>query len=636
MSIPPDASSQPSGEPDWVANEPPAAAPADDAYTADNSPLDEGVPGERAANEYAPDDAAQPNYTQNDYIRDDTWEGAAVPPGHASHPYSLTPPPRSRDRLRFQSSLVQGMLVVLALLVIVALAATVAVFTPESLTGLLPAAREEAAPAAVVINDPNAEATDAAPDNSATDNDVFIMPNRTSAEDEATPGEATAPAADNAEDNAEDNAVDAPEDDAAESTPGDADQANGDGAGEAASAAPPTETPVSVASTPGAAQLFVQAVAASDNEQWLQAAQFYERVRALDVGYQPQRVAENLLVAYNNAAAQLLAGEAIDTSSVEAALQLSRSALALDGSNESAQAQSERLNNFVVGNRALRLGDPATAIERLQPFAQEADGPLSQLATARLYDAHLLLGDEAMRAAAIEIAVANFNAAAALAVADSSALAARLDSLNRLDFIETAELNAAAQSLLSLPLTSGNAEADNTDSAEADSAEADVAAPAAPVAVAPAPVNVPPLPTPAPIAVPPTPAASDALSATEALTATEVAIVAAPTAPPVSPACAGTSVSIVRPQPNAVVSGLLTVTGSATNESFEFYKLEFTPVDRANVAWFAGGERPVISGPLGSWDTTAQPNGDYIIRLTVVDDFGNYPPPCDVPVRVQN
>ncbi len=42
------------------------------------------------------------------------------------------------------------------------------------------------------------------------------------------------------------------------------------------------------------------------------------------------------------------------------------------------------------------------------------------------------------------------------------------------------------------------------------------------------------------------------------------------------------------------------------------------------------------SGQLGAMDTAALPNGEYTLRLTVVDQTGNYLPPCDVSIIIQN
>ena len=69
---------------------------------------------------------------------------------------------------------------------------------------------------------------------------------------------------------------------------------------------------------------------------------------------------------------------------------------------------------------------------------------------------------------------------------------------------------------------------------------------------------------------------------------------------------------------------------------FWFYKLEWAPAGSETFAYFAGSRLAVTSGWLGTLDTTTLLNGDYVIRLTVVDLTGNYPPPCDVGVRVEN
>ena len=88
----------------------------------------------------------------------------------------------------------------------------------------------------------------------------------------------------------------------------------------------------------------------------------------------------------------------------------------------------------------------------------------------------------------------------------------------------------------------------------------------------------------------------------------------------------GTQAIITSPQPNSTVRGLVVVKGSATIESFQFYKVEFgrgaSPTD-----WHVIGSttpRPVVEGVLAQWDTTALPDGVYTLRLQVVKNDGNY------------
>ena len=44
---------------------------------------------------------------------------------------------------------------------------------------------------------------------------------------------------------------------------------------------------------------------------------------------------------------------------------------------------------------------------------------------------------------------------------------------------------------------------------------------------------------------------------------------------------------------------------------------------------------PVSEGHLGLWDTDVLPEGVYILRFTVVDKTGNYPPPCETKVTIE-
>ena len=87
-----------------------------------------------------------------------------------------------------------------------------------------------------------------------------------------------------------------------------------------------------------------------------------------------------------------------------------------------------------------------------------------------------------------------------------------------------------------------------------------------------------------------------------------------------------------------MLAGTATISGVATHEAFQFYKLEYAAGANAadGYTYFGGGQVQISGGVLGNFNTTVLPNGAYTIRLTVVDREGNFPPPCDVSVVVQN
>jgi hypothetical protein len=105
-----------------------------------------------------------------------------------------------------------------------------------------------------------------------------------------------------------------------------------------------------------------------------------------------------------------------------------------------------------------------------------------------------------------------------------------------------------------------------------------------------------------------------------------------------APVCPDSRAVLVSPGEGQVVSGLVDVTGTATHEAFQYYKLEYAPGANANggFVYFDGANNPVTGGRLGALNTPSLPNGAYTIRLSVVDQTGNFPPPCQVTVTIQN
>ncbi len=187
---------------------------------------------------------------------------------------------------------------------------------------------------------------------------------------------------------------------------------------------------------------------------------------------------------------------------------------------------------------------------------------------------------------------------------------------------------------------------------------------AAPVATVPVPTSTAtstltptatntPLPPPTHTPAPP-PASTATPTATPSPTPTEEPeeVAPPPQQEPLPPAivpvtCADSRLAISSPGINQTVSGLVPITGRATHELFDFYKLEFAPGADASqgFTWFDGSDRsgsggakegPVENGTLGNFNSAGVTNGAYTIRLTVVDTSSNYPTPCQVTINVQN
>ena len=161
-------------------------------------------------------------------------------------------------------------------------------------------------------------------------------------------------------------------------------------------------------------------------------------------------------------------------------------------------------------------------------------------------------------------------------------------------------------------------------------------------ALAPTP-NLPFVPTPTntPLPATATPEPTPTREATPVPTPAEVVQEVEPTpvrAVAQAPACPDNRALLIRPGNNETVSGVIAVVGSATHDAFQYYKVEYAPGANAdsNFGYLVGGNAPVVNGVLGNVDTNTLGNGAWTLRLIVVDQTGNFPPPCKVTINVQN
>jgi hypothetical protein len=107
--------------------------------------------------------------------------------------------------------------------------------------------------------------------------------------------------------------------------------------------------------------------------------------------------------------------------------------------------------------------------------------------------------------------------------------------------------------------------------------------------------------------------------------------------PVVLPNCPNPGVRLTNPTVNAVLKGVVEITGSASIDEFQFYKFELKG-EPTSWEWrtISTSDTPVADGVLGIWDTSALPAGAYTFRLVVVDQTGNYPKPCEVEVTIEH
>ena len=115
----------------------------------------------------------------------------------------------------------------------------------------------------------------------------------------------------------------------------------------------------------------------------------------------------------------------------------------------------------------------------------------------------------------------------------------------------------------------------------------------------------------------------------------------AATQQPLQPALCNPNVKITFPRQGEVLNGVGTfnILGTASISNFQFYKLElgigerpleFSSIDEVQ-------REPVVGGILmRDWNTGALPEGTYTLRLTVVDNQGQFPQPCDVVIKIDH
>jgi len=101
--------------------------------------------------------------------------------------------------------------------------------------------------------------------------------------------------------------------------------------------------------------------------------------------------------------------------------------------------------------------------------------------------------------------------------------------------------------------------------------------------------------------------------------------------------CANPDSTILSPRVGQIITGAVPIVGAARVPNFAFYKIEIrqegAPMAYANLFT---GDHEVARGTLALLDTAIWPNGEYWLRLVVVDATGNYPERCALLVIFSN
>jgi hypothetical protein len=93
---------------------------------------------------------------------------------------------------------------------------------------------------------------------------------------------------------------------------------------------------------------------------------------------------------------------------------------------------------------------------------------------------------------------------------------------------------------------------------------------------------------------------------------------------------------ITSPANGATIQGIVPFIGTANLDGLVYYKFEYRPADAPTwqfLTQFDG--KSVTNGKLMDFYTSTIAPGVYDFRLLVVDQTGNYPPPCEIRVTVQ-
>lgn len=98
--------------------------------------------------------------------------------------------------------------------------------------------------------------------------------------------------------------------------------------------------------------------------------------------------------------------------------------------------------------------------------------------------------------------------------------------------------------------------------------------------------------------------------------------------------CTPDAIMITSPSPGQELIGIVNLFGIVDVNDLGFYKIEYSAAGLENWATFYAGREISPDQPIGVWDTSQLPSGDYQVRLVVTDNQGQNYPACVITFRV--
>jgi hypothetical protein len=104
--------------------------------------------------------------------------------------------------------------------------------------------------------------------------------------------------------------------------------------------------------------------------------------------------------------------------------------------------------------------------------------------------------------------------------------------------------------------------------------------------------------------------------------------------PAQSNGCIPDQLEFTNVKPGQEFSKTIRLEGTTNVPGFGFYKYEYGQPGQNNWVTIAAGNEIKIKAEIGAWNISQLPQGDYVLRLVVVNQQNEAMPPCEVPIRV--